>query len=239
MHASDANLGAITAQMPELSEAMNLFGEEFTSVPPPEPVTQGGIAGNSGAALSGRMVTSNPHMPMIGVVPADGSAIGSSSFMPMLAGLPTPAEPPQSVASSRPDTAGNVSPPAWTGVSAGAFVSPSPTVVPLTQPGHAIGERTAGESATGSPVPDEVGPSRSPSAAGPLVGSPGGVAPRSESGRPSVRPAGRAALWASQRNRGPGNDRGPWSVRSGVPAVIEPDEPAEHDPGPGVIGIDR
>jgi hypothetical protein len=31
----------------------------------------------------------------------------------------------------------------------------------------------------------------------------------------------------------------PWAVDTGVPAVITPDPPRRHDPGPGVIGIDR
>ena len=32
----------------------------------------------------------------------------------------------------------------------------------------------------------------------------------------------------------------PWSVEHGVPPVLEPaEEPSFHDPGPGVIGIDR
>lgn len=31
----------------------------------------------------------------------------------------------------------------------------------------------------------------------------------------------------------------PWVVDTGVPAVITPDPPRQHDPGPGVIGIDR
>jgi len=31
----------------------------------------------------------------------------------------------------------------------------------------------------------------------------------------------------------------PWVVDTGVPAVVTPDPPRQHDPGPGVIGIDR
>jgi hypothetical protein len=30
-----------------------------------------------------------------------------------------------------------------------------------------------------------------------------------------------------------------WEVRKGVPPVIEPGPEPNHDPGPGVIGIDR
>ncbi len=54
--------------------------------------------------------------------------------------------------------------------------------------------------------------------------------------RQSVRPGGRAALWASQRRRNANDSTDPWSVRKGIPAVIEPVDPPEHDPGPGVIG---
>jgi hypothetical protein len=31
----------------------------------------------------------------------------------------------------------------------------------------------------------------------------------------------------------------PWAVDEGVPPVIEPGPEPRHDPGPGVIGIDR
>jgi hypothetical protein len=50
-----------------------------------------------------------------------------------------------------------------------------------------------------------------------------------------------------QRSRRRGDDSGmtfdpdnPWATEQGGPAVLEPGaEPTSHDPGPGVIGIDR
>lgn len=39
--------------------------------------------------------------------------------------------------------------------------------------------------------------------------------------------------------RQPPDPNDPWAVDTGVPAVITPDPPRPHDPGPGVIGIDR
>ena len=55
------------------------------------------------------------------------------------------------------------------------------------------------------------------------------------SGGPSsaaIRPGGR------RRRRNDPTD--PWAVPRGGPSVLEPDpEPVDHDPGPGVIGIDR
>jgi hypothetical protein len=39
--------------------------------------------------------------------------------------------------------------------------------------------------------------------------------------------------------RPPADPNDPWAVDTGVPALITPDPPRRHDPGPGVIGIDR
>jgi hypothetical protein len=73
------------------------------------------------------------------------------------------------------------------------------------------------------------------------LNGPVAAVPPARPGQPAassaIRPAGRAALWASQRKRRTADD--PWAVRQGVPPVIEPAEPTEADPGPGVIGIDR
>ncbi len=49
---------------------------------------------------------------------------------------------------------------------------------------------------------------------------------------------GRAAGATSRKTRR--GQRSAFEAPEGPPAVIEPpDEPADHDPGPGVIGIDR
>jgi hypothetical protein len=68
----------------------------------------------------------------------------------------------------------------------------------------------------------------------------GGGRPPSITGQRPIRPGGRAALWSSQRKRQDHGRNDPWSVPKGVPAVLEPSpEPVDHDPGPGVIGLDR
>lgn len=90
--------------------------------------------------------------------------------------------------------------------------------------------------------PQSIG--EAPAARTPMNGSmiaPGGAArPSAAASRPGVRPGGRAALWASQRQRKKADPTDPWAVRQGGPAVVEPPtDPVDHDPGPGVIGIDR
>jgi hypothetical protein len=106
---------------------------------------------------------------------------------------------------------------------------------PVLAPGGVIGVPGVGGSGGGlsgrSGLGRVVG---SASGGGPMVGpvgrGVGGV--RGGSGSGSVRSGGR------RRRRSDPAD--PWAVPQGGPSVLEPDpEPAEHDPGPGVIGLDR
>jgi hypothetical protein len=39
--------------------------------------------------------------------------------------------------------------------------------------------------------------------------------------------------------RDPHDPNDPWEVPEGRPAILEPDPEPTHEPGPGVIGIDR
>jgi hypothetical protein len=88
--------------------------------------------------------------------------------------------------------------------------------------GSPDGNEVAGQTSSGSPM-------MSPGMAG---------RPATAGGRSAARPGGRAALWASQRQQ-KRDRKDPWAVKQGIPAVIEPaPEPVEHDPGPGVIGLD-
>jgi hypothetical protein len=65
---------------------------------------------------------------------------------------------------------------------------------------------------------------------------PAGARPAGGGG--GVSPAGRSAIPGRRRARPDPND--PWSVRQGGPAVLEPaPDPEHHDPGPGVIGLER
>jgi hypothetical protein len=76
------------------------------------------------------------------------------------------------------------------------------------------------------------GPSKAGAKSG-FVAPPGGLI----GGRPQGR-GGLAGAAASRRRRR--DDEDGWAVASGVPGVLTPDpEPDQHDPGPGVIGIDR
>jgi hypothetical protein len=67
---------------------------------------------------------------------------------------------------------------------------------------------------------------------------PGGMAGRGAGAGGRTRPGGRPGLWSSKRRK-KSDPNDPWSVAHGVPAILEPAEPTEHDPGPGVIGLDR
>jgi hypothetical protein len=79
----------------------------------------------------------------------------------------------------------------------------------------------------GRPGPSKAG------AKGGFVAPPGGLI----GGRPQGR-GGLAGAPASRRRRR--DDEDGWTVAAGVPGVLTPDpEPDQHDPGPGVIGIDR
>jgi hypothetical protein len=81
---------------------------------------------------------------------------------------------------------------------------------------------------------DSARPSSGPSMLPPPLG---GRQPAA-SDRTRPRPGGRAAVWYSQRQH-KRDSSNPWAVRRGIPPVIEPPpEPPDHDPGPGVIGID-
>jgi hypothetical protein len=81
--------------------------------------------------------------------------------------------------------------------------------------------------AGGRPGPSKAGPK------GGFVAPPGGLI----GGKPPGR--GGLPVAAASRRRRRDDDDG-WAVASGVPGVLAPDpEPDQHDPGPGVIGIDR
>lgn len=45
--------------------------------------------------------------------------------------------------------------------------------------------------------------------------------------------------YAARRRRQQGDGEGTWSVPEGVRPLLEAEKPATHDPGPGVLGIDR
>jgi hypothetical protein len=161
----------------------------------------------------------NPHGPAVfGARPSQG--------LTALAGLPVTGPLVQPEASWLPPSG------TTRGVSGfpGGTVSTPPAVGAVSRQSsqvETVGASTAGTEETAQA---SAGMTMMPPA---MAGRPSPTA-----GRTVPRPAGRAALWYSQR-RQKRDSKDPWSVRKGVPPVIEaPPEPTDHDPGPGVIGID-
>ncbi|MDG6109757.1 hypothetical protein Daura_09075 [Dactylosporangium aurantiacum] len=78
----------------------------------------------------------------------------------------------------------------------------------------------------------------------PLPGQLGSARPTSATGRPASRAGGyqdRSFDEYVARRRGPGDEHAEqWTVQRGVTPLLEAQPPAhDHDPGPGVIGLDR
>jgi hypothetical protein len=119
--------------------------------------------------------------------------------------------------------------------------------VPLSIPGPGSSDGrdpyapTTGRSTAGLPqstnIRNAAGPPTRPGhGMAPMVPSPSYA--RGGATGESVAPGGRAASPYRSR-RAPKHDD-PWAAKEGVPSVLSPPEgPIVHDPGPGVIGIDR
>jgi hypothetical protein len=70
----------------------------------------------------------------------------------------------------------------------------------------------------------------------PMIPPPGA---RATGAGPTVEPGGRTAYPGGHRRRD-GDPEDPWAVKDGGAPVLEPPpEVRGHDPGPGVIGLDR
>ncbi len=119
---------------------------------------------------------------------------------------------------------------------------------PAMASGGVIGERTPGPRGSLGPngagpggiVPMASQPTRPAGAAAGrgFVAPPGGLIGGVPPGRPSAPNSG-VARGSMRRQRGK-DEESDWVVPSGVPGVLQPDpEPEMHDPGPGVLGIDR
>jgi len=59
---------------------------------------------------------------------------------------------------------------------------------------------------------------------------------RGASSAQRINPVG-GVIGRRQRNSNEPSD--PWEVAEGRPSILEPDPEPMHEPGPGVIGIDR
>jgi hypothetical protein len=235
MASTDARIESLAAKIPKINEytAHRTVGG-----------SNGGGSGNSdgGPLSNGQALVRHLPAPSLGLLPP-GANIASASpqlhdpaqlgtnpaqGQPVLAGTPVDA---RSAASTLgPSTAGGS--PYRIGVVPGGAGKAPPNATQLRPGESPVIARGNVDSALG------VDDSAHASAGLPMVPPAMVGRPASTSGRSAPRPGGRAALWYSQRQQ-KRDHRDPWSVPQGVPPVIEaPPEPQDHDPGPGVIGID-
>jgi hypothetical protein len=195
-------------------ESIERMGPANVAVPP---LISGGGGGGvdpilSGGAIPGTPPTGAPEGPVrIGGVASGGSMSGSFVTTPF-----GPVLAPGGTIGPRAST-----PPAQTPsrIAAGrTSTSQAPTDV-------GAGNGTASRAGTQGAMP-----------MAPMVPPMGGRAGASTSGRSSAGQPGRGR----KGNRSHIDSDDPWAVAEGGPAVLEPlPEPTKHDPGPGVIGIDR
>jgi hypothetical protein len=198
--------------------------------PPWTPVPADSGGSGAGGGPRGR---AGPRPPAIPPVPPLARP-GSSEPSPVLSGSPTgppggapsgsPGSPggsgaPLAPGATPPDPAGGswfVATPAGRALRAGGVIGePDP---PVGRTGQARGSGVAGGA---SP---EDGSTRAVGPVGGMLGGPVG--------------GGTAGVRRERRRTLPSDTE--WEVREGVPPVLlPPPEPTEHDPGPGVIGIDR
>jgi hypothetical protein len=173
---------------------------------------------------------------------------GSDTVGPILSGgSPQSGGPPSSGAPGVPGAPSD-GPPNGGTRPADPWVWPRPVspVSGVSGPGLPEQHRIGGSARSGrGPGTGEWDDAARPGAAGqPATGRGGGAAANAnEAGHGVFGPGGIGGSGtggASRRRRSQGVPYAEWVVPKGVPPVLQaPPEPAEHDPGPGVIGIDR
>jgi hypothetical protein len=154
----------------------------------------------------------------------------TASTAPILAGeVLTPATAPSSAGATPagPWPDGVISPKSVAGSSgSGGYPSSAATTIP----------GSGGTAAPGGPRAATSAPAAK-AGVNPLMTPPMTGVPRGARAGGAVQPGGHAPGYRDRkRKRDP---RDPWAVPEGGPAVIEPQPDVDHDPGPGVIGIDR
>jgi hypothetical protein len=200
----------------------------------------GGSVGAGGVAvpvfdLADRMAPVNVAVPSY-----TGGTINNGDSDPILSGSAFSGTPATGVFG---DTGG------IGGVASGGSTSGSFVTTPygdVLAPGGTIGARAS--------TPATQATSRTPTGAGATNGVAGragaqGAMPMAPmvpptGSRPRVGTSGLSAAGrlgrGGRRNRSHADPNDPWAVAEGGPTVLEPvPEPTEHDPGPGVIGLDR
>jgi hypothetical protein len=192
-----------------------------------------GTSASVGASINPDPATQYPRFvvpqPKLEAIPESNE---DHNEHPVLDGTPSP---------SAPSTAGGHIPVGL--ADRPVLLSPGPHSAVLAPTGM-IGRTTQlppVERPTASPTRSAPPPAARP-ASGPVTSIPSMVPPPMS--RPSnmpggaLAPSGRAASAYGRRRQRDSDD--PWAIKEAVPAVIEPQPaPSEHDPGPGVIGIDR
>jgi hypothetical protein len=212
---------------------------------PPGPVLTGGPSGGPPTATLPPPGGSPPVDPPVGRVLAPGSP------PPVFPGVPGPVTWPSEPAAGRPSVPGK----AFLGRGgvpgdslpprAGMPTSGEPMVhgAPVRPGGMPIASMGGVGGRPNSPTPG------AGAAGGRRVNPVGGVL-GGRGGESFTTPSGHMVSIGPKRSRNDRSDRrvgdqgfdpdDPWAVATGVPPVIEPSpEPRHHDPGPGVIGIDR
>jgi hypothetical protein len=223
------------------------------------PAPGGDVHGNGSASRSGGSRatfgradwTPPANVAVPPLISGSGSGGGGEGVDPTLSGGASPG----TSAKDEPRSPSGIGGVASGGSTSGSFVTTP--YGPVLAPGGTIGPRastpaaqTRSRTPTGHTSTSQVGPTGAGTASGTVsrAGTPGAM-PMA----PMVPPmGGRAGAGTSGRslagrpghgrrgNRSHTNPDDPWAVAEGGPAVLEPlPEPTEHDPGPGVIGIDR
>jgi hypothetical protein len=180
-------------------------------IPPVPPLADGGAGSGPAGGLPPAAGPVLTGGPGPGGVPAPGD-------MPVGAG-PVPGSAPGSV----PSGSWWVDTPQGRVLRAGAVIGMPPP--PAAGSPGADGARPGGR------------PSGSASSAG--AGEPGGAEERAGSGMLGGAPYGGAGRAGRDRRGRRSEAYVEWEVRKGWPPVLEPGPEPTHDPGPGVIGIDR
>jgi hypothetical protein len=216
-------------------------GEKTEPWVPPQ---GGGTGGGSSPHIP--LPPANPPSPAI---PSPTSVPGSvSPNGPMLDGgsLPAPpSEPPMFSPIGQPVP----NPPGMPSIPPVVPALPVPEALPsggvfprVPASGAAAIPPEAGRNATMAehviaPGPRPLGPAATPM----MMGSGGGARPgMATRGGVRVAPPGGIIAGDGRKQRRDVDPNDPWVVAEGGPAVLTPDpEPAEHSPGPGVLGMDR
>ncbi len=200
-----------------------------------------GSAGGGGSSMGGGRPLQPPVIPPVppphsdgGDPPPVGGPVKADGGPVLAAGSPSAVD----VSGASPAAGGGgLSEP---GAPAGSWMVETP-VGRVLRAGGVIGVPSSpinSPDARSGNRPVSVSPSRSLSTASGGLGAPVEAAERGTGGL--MGGPGVAGMRSDQRRRRPGAEPYvEWEVRKGVPPVIEPGPEPKHDPGPGVIGIDR